>query len=280
MAKPSSESQPEQPGRNGDHTNPTNHADQPPTPVQLGDFSTHAKAYALSRPSYPPNLLRQLMRIAQIKQGQHVADIGAGTGIFSEQLLAQGLRVHAIEPNAAMRNMSRPLPGLSWHDGSFNAIPLPDDSVHWVTAAQAFHWADPKTALPEMARILAPKGSLTVLWNRRLNQQNPITQWTIHAIQKHVPDFQDLYQQTVWTQPLQSTGHFHNVTYLQEPHFIPMSAQRYLDLWRSHNHLAVSAGPAKLNAFLKELTDYLNQHHIQTINVPYSCQSWTAQKID
>lgn len=269
---------------NHDHPKPASSDDATPdassndAQPMLGDFSNQAQAYAHARPSYPPRLIQQLMRIAHIRPGHHVADLGAGTGIFTQQLLAQGLRVHAIEPNIAMRSQAVPLPGISWHEGTFEKIPLPDASVQWATAAQAFHWANPQTALPEIARILKPQGRITALWNRRLNDQNPVTQWTINAIHRHVPGFEDLYHQTVWTKPLLSTGHFRDVVYLQEAHFIPMSAQRYLQLWRSHNHLAVSAGPQKLSALLEELAAYLTREQIDTIDVPYSCQSWTATK--
>ena len=36
-----------------------------------------------------------------------------------------------------------------------------------VLAAQAWHWVDPARAVPEVARVLAPGGTLGLVWNER-----------------------------------------------------------------------------------------------------------------
>jgi SAM-dependent methyltransferase len=36
-----------------------------------------------------------------------------------------------------------------------------------VLAAQAWHWVDPERAVPEVARVLAPGGTLGLVWNER-----------------------------------------------------------------------------------------------------------------
>ena len=47
------------------------------------------------------------------------------------------------------------------------ALPLPDDDVDVVTAAQAAHWFDPGPAAAEMARVLRPGGTVGLLWSLR-----------------------------------------------------------------------------------------------------------------
>ena len=46
-------------------------------------------------------------------------------------------------------------------------MPLPDASADVVASAQAFHWFDHDAALPEIARVLRPGGSLALVWNSR-----------------------------------------------------------------------------------------------------------------
>jgi SAM-dependent methyltransferase len=59
------------------------------------------------------------------------------------------------------------LPEVTVHDGTAEALPLPEASVDAVTVAQAFHWFDPPRALAEMRRVLRPGGHLFLLWNTR-----------------------------------------------------------------------------------------------------------------
>jgi len=89
-----------------------------------------------------------------------VADIGAGTGIFTKRLLERGHQVFAVEPNAAMREAAEQQlgghRGFRSLNGCAESTGLPDASVDLVTAAQAFHWFDPAAARGEFQRILKP----------------------------------------------------------------------------------------------------------------------------
>ena len=66
-------------------------------------FSGKGAIYAKARPGYAPALFAYLEQELQVPRGAVFADIGAGTGIFSRQLLQAGYRVTAVEPNADMR---------------------------------------------------------------------------------------------------------------------------------------------------------------------------------
>jgi SAM-dependent methyltransferase len=53
-------------------------------------------------------------------------------------------------------------------DGRAEATTLPDGSVDFVTAGQAFHWFEPAAARAEFQRILKPAGWVVLIWNERL----------------------------------------------------------------------------------------------------------------
>jgi SAM-dependent methyltransferase len=59
------------------------------------------------------------------------------------------------------------VPGVAVHAGSAEEIPLPDGCVDAVLVAQAWHWVDPRRAVPEVARVLVPGGRLGLVWNMR-----------------------------------------------------------------------------------------------------------------
>lgn len=207
-----------------------------------------------------------------------IVEFGAGTGIFTRQLVHKGFRVVAIEPNAAM--MSRVnVPEATWITGTFEVCPLPNDSQSWAVAAQAFHWADPQRALPEIHRILKPDCVFSVLWNNRAVHECPVLKWTEETVRRIVPEFDEAYRNREWDQVLQSTGHFRFLSKHAELHFITMTSDRYINLWMSHNRLNNIAGPERFKIFLSELRSYVQSHNIDRIDVAYHCESWSVRRL-
>jgi len=244
------------------------------TTQKAGDFTPQADAYARARPGYPAAIIDRLLGRVGVGAGAPVAEIGAGTGIFTELLAVRGLRVTAVEPNAAMRERAPALDGVEWRNGSFEKTGLAAGSLEWVVAAQAFHWARPEEALPELRRVLAPAAPLTVLWNNRDVEASAVLTWTRAAIERRVPSFDEGYRQQDWPGVLTSTGDFRDPAEDQVRHVVTMGRHRYLDLWRSHNLLNTAAGPEKMAGLLAEIEERLAS--ADTVDVPYLCRAWTA----
>ncbi|WP_110513150.1 class I SAM-dependent methyltransferase [Herpetosiphon llansteffanensis] len=140
-------------------------------------FSNRVADYVQFRPNYPSEIFGPLHQQHGFGSSSIVADIGAGTGIWSEQLLEHGATVYAIEPNAPMREASLQLaaryPQFQALDGSAEATGLADQSVNWITAAQAFHWFEPNATRREWQRILRPEGWVALIWNQRALDATP-----------------------------------------------------------------------------------------------------------
>ncbi|HET6532450.1 MAG TPA: class I SAM-dependent methyltransferase, partial [Actinoplanes sp.] len=103
-----------------------------------------------------------------VGRAPRVLDLGAGTGKLTRQLAARGLDVIAVDPSDGMlAELTRAVPGVPALRGTAEHVPLPDGSVDVVLMAQAWHWVDPESAVPEIARVLSPGGRLGVLWNIR-----------------------------------------------------------------------------------------------------------------
>ena len=135
-------------------------------------FSDKVADYLASRPDYPAPLFAQLRERCHLFPGAVVADIGAGTGLLTQGLLAAGYNVVAVEPNLAMRfaadSILGPHAGYRSVAGTAEAIPLASSSVDLITAAQAFHWFEVERAKAECLRVLRPYGQVALIWNDRV----------------------------------------------------------------------------------------------------------------
>ena len=130
-------------------------------------FGTVAASYDRGRPSYPAEALTWALGEKPLR----VLELGAGTGKLTEVLVELGHEVFATEPDEQMLDvLSAKLPDVRATLGSAEQIPVGDQTYDAVIVGQAFHWFDREAALREIARVLAPKGRLVVLWNERDNR--------------------------------------------------------------------------------------------------------------
>lgn len=140
-------------------------------------FSSRAEDYAKYRPGYPREILGLMSTWCDFSPERVIADIGSGTGLLSQVFLENGNRVFGVEPNAEMRQAGkeflRQYPRFTSVAGSAEATTLPDDSVDFVTAGQAFHWFDVESIRREFRRILKTGWRVVIVWNERLLGTTP-----------------------------------------------------------------------------------------------------------
>lgn len=134
-------------------------------------FSNRVENYQKFRPAYPPELIEFLRGELGLNRNSIVADIGSGTGIFAKMLLDANCTVFGVEPNREMRaagaEFLKDFDKFTSVDGAAENTNLPDDSVDFITAAQAFHWFKPERARDEFKRILRRNGFVVLIWNLR-----------------------------------------------------------------------------------------------------------------
>lgn len=142
-------------------------------PSRALSFGIVAAEYDRGRPGYPPEALRWLLGEAPLD----VIDLGAGTGKLSAALVHAGHRVVAVEPSPEMRAvLVRRVPAAQVVAASAEDTGLPQASADAVVAGSAFHWFDRSRALPEIARVLRPAGTLGLLGNGL----DTSVQWVAH----------------------------------------------------------------------------------------------------
>ncbi|CAG7653963.1 class I SAM-dependent methyltransferase [Paenibacillus allorhizosphaerae] len=164
-------------------------------------FSNRVDSYVKYRPSYPQEAIDYLYDVVGLQRGSEVADIGAGTGIFSKLLLERGSRVIAVEPNPEMREAAENVlgenPNFRAVAGSAEVTGLPDRSIHFIVCAQAFHWFDRTAAQAEFKRIVKPGGKVVLLWNSRLTHGTPFREAYDRLLQTFGTDYKEVNHKNI-----------------------------------------------------------------------------------
>jgi SAM-dependent methyltransferase len=108
-----------------------------------------------------------------------IAEVGAGTGRLTMELVGRGRHVVAVEPALPLRQILERKLAAAGHGGRarviggfFDQLPLPGDSADLVVACSAFtpspgHGGE--AGLAEMERVCRPGGCVAIIWPNHLD---------------------------------------------------------------------------------------------------------------
>jgi SAM-dependent methyltransferase len=218
-------------------------------------FGAAAADYDQARPTYPAAAVS--WTFAPLGTGRlRVVDLGAGTGLLSRVVAAAGHEVIPVEPDPAMRaQLDAVTPGVRALDGSAEAIPVPDAGVDAVLAGTAYHWFDPESAHPEMARVLRPGGVLAAIWNDR----DRTTPW-VAELARLIGTHRNVSGRRAELEKSRSFGPlFGDVTKQQFSHVVPQSPQGIADPVASRSTY-LTATPAEQRLILDRIAELCATH--------------------
>ena len=160
-------------------------------------FDEIAAEYDRHRPAYPDELVDQACQVAGIGSGDHVLEVGCGSGQLTRGLAARGLHVTALEPGTSLLALARQnLAGageVEFVNAQFEDALLPREQFQAVFSASAFHWVDPEVGWQKAADVLVPGGTLALVQYFGLEEprSNPDQVAALAAIRKVAPDVAD-----------------------------------------------------------------------------------------
>ena len=225
-------------------------------------FTGRASFYAKHRPSYPAKLLDDLFANGVMHAGDRVADLGSGTGIFTQLLLDRGLRVFAVEPNDDMRLEAEKRlasrKGFTSVKGKAEATSLRSESVDVVTAAQSYHWFDPEPTRSELRRILVPNGWVVLLWNKRVKDEDDYSREYEELVTRYSPDHAGIESDKESPERIFGSSRFEQMTYEHHRH-LDLEAQK--GMAASVSYLPIP-GQDTYGSFIKELEEMFYRHAI------------------
>jgi len=194
-------------------------------------FSNRVADYVRYRPGYPPGILELLRAECGLTPESVIADVGSGTGILTKLFLENGNFVYGVEPNEAMREAGEEFlaayPNFRSVAAPAESTTLPDASVDFVIAAQAFHWFNPAAARSEFTRILRPArrggmgGWVVVIWNERKKDLGPFTEAYEQLLRAYGTDYNavsETYPEPARMAAFFGAGNFRHRALLNEQH--------------------------------------------------------------
>ena len=133
--------------------------------ARAGSFGEDAARYDRVRPSFPADLVDELLRDGP----GPVLDVGCGTGIAGRLFAARGCPVVGVEPDERMAAVARGH-GLAVERATFEEWEPAGRRFALVIAAQAWHWVDPMAGALKAGQVLAPGGRVGLFWNQGRHQ--------------------------------------------------------------------------------------------------------------
>ena len=116
-------------------------------------YNSIGKNYMVNRTA-DHRIVTSIVELLNLPIGSIIADIGAGTGNYSNALANLGYKIKAIEPSEEMRRQAIPNSNVEWDRGSAESIPIPDNSVDGVIVVLSIHhFSSVQTAAKEIQRI-------------------------------------------------------------------------------------------------------------------------------
>jgi SAM-dependent methyltransferase len=136
---------------------------EPPGDIRLS-FDRVADLYDTIRPSYPAGIFDVLFEM--LPPEPTIVEVGPGTGQATNDLLARGASVHAIEIGVAMAAKLRstlPTDRLHVTVGDFEVVEITPGSADAVFSATAYHWISRQAQTDRPASVLRPGGVVAIV---------------------------------------------------------------------------------------------------------------------
>lgn len=227
-------------------------------------FNNLADIYEKYRPSYPEEYIKYIIKKCNLNEESIVADIGAGTGILTRQLLANNLKVVGVEPNLDMIRVLKKLEtnkNFKAIEGSAEHTNLKENSIDLIVVAQAFHWFDKQNFKEECKRILKTNGKVWILWNQ-LDETKEIVKEQKEVDDKYTNRFKQVTDiLTSDKKEKQIYGFFKDNTYETKIVDNPLEndKERFIGTNLSRSY-ALKKGDSNYNNYIKAFEDIFDKY--------------------
>jgi ubiquinone/menaquinone biosynthesis C-methylase UbiE len=140
---------------------------------EIAFFDSHgaSNAYDVFSPDTNERLMDIVLRLSALPKGARIADLGCGSGVFSNVLRQRGYNCTGVDLSANLIRIARQkYPDIEFIEGDVENLPFDDASFDGVLLAGILHHFSDHTAfLSEVKRILKPGGKFVAFDPNRMN---------------------------------------------------------------------------------------------------------------
>ena len=238
------------------------------------DYTERAATYD-KRADYSQKAISKVIEYISIEPYMRVADIGAGTGKLSKELLSYNLNIHAVEPNEAMRNIgiqNTLNKSIEWFVGTGEQTGLESNTYTAVFFGSSFNVVNQDLALKEVSRILKKNGYFCCMWNHR-NLNDPLQNEIESCIKSEIDGYDYGVRRMDPSEHLIKSDNYSEIKSFEGEFQVIMEKNDIVDAWKSHATLSRQAGK-KLEIIMNNIQKLIPQGKNV---VPYKTRVWVAR---
>jgi ubiquinone/menaquinone biosynthesis C-methylase UbiE len=139
--------------------------------IAFFDAFAERDEYDVFTPQSNERIVNTVVRLLHLPAGARVADLGCGSGVFTELLRRTGYGAVGLDISPKLIALGRSkYPGLELMEGDAENLPFEDASLDGVVlSGLVHHFPDPRRLAAETHRVLKPGGRFVAFDPNRMN---------------------------------------------------------------------------------------------------------------
>lgn len=247
-------------------------------------FNEFPELYEKLRPTYPEELIEDIIKYSALTFDSEILEIGPGTGQITFPFAKKGYPITGVEIGEKLftylQNKFMNYFNTTIINSSFEEWESKEKKFDLIISAQAFHWIDPKIGYAKVAKLLKKNGNLALIWIYHLST-NLIDELD-KVYMKYFPDNKkpDDVELRISKQieEIQDAKQFENLRIYKYPFEIEYTSSQYIDLLDTYSDHRNLDNKIKLKLY-NGIRKIINKSDGK-INKPYVATLYLLDKIN